>query len=61
MATTKKRKATARKATAEAVDANVARLEKIVAIMEGSSLFALEYEDADIEVRLTRGAPAAVA
>ncbi|MCB9646862.1 MAG: acetyl-CoA carboxylase biotin carboxyl carrier protein [Deltaproteobacteria bacterium] len=42
------------------MDANVARLEKIVAIMEGSSLFALEYEDADIEVRLTRGAPAAV-
>lgn len=33
----------------------MARLREIVRIMEASSLSSLHYEDADIEVRLTRG------
>lgn len=36
-------------------DAKLARLREIVRIMERSSLSSLEYEDEDIEVRLTRG------
>jgi acetyl-CoA carboxylase biotin carboxyl carrier protein len=61
VATTKKRRKVASPAKAAGADRdpNVARLREIVAIMEGSSLHSLEYEDADLEVRLTRGAPGA--
>ena len=63
MATTKKRRGVgaSKKPAGDVVDTHVTRLQKIVSIMEASSLFTLEYEDADIEVRLTRGAPALAA
>ena len=44
-----------KKSKKDAPDPYVARLEKIVAIMERSSLYAIEYEDEDIDVRLYRG------
>ncbi len=43
------------------VDPNLARLEKLVRILERSSLSELEYEDKDIVVRLSRGGGASVA
>ena len=40
---------------APASDARLDRLAKLVAILEGSSLSSLEYEDTDIAVKLSRG------
>lgn len=55
------KKQPAKRARAEAApaDPNVERLREIVAIMEASSLTYLEYEDEDIEVRLSRTPPRA--
>lgn len=44
-----------KKSGKNAPDPYVARLREIVSIMESSSLYALEYEDEDIDVRLYRG------
>lgn len=56
-----KKKPAKSKSSAPTEDSNVARLRQIVEIMEASSLASLEYEDEDIEVRLSRVAAAPAA